>query len=154
MRRLYHFTARHHADGILRDGSMHGGVIPVPDPSGEYLAGTVPGWQWLTADPSWRQSWATRIKARCDRTEVRLTIEIPLLELHRLKQWDRIAADFGYPPDLARKFAEIGGGTDSSVWYVFRGAIPAAWIVDMAERPADVGPVPSTAGRKVARCGR
>jgi hypothetical protein len=135
MRRLYHYTAKHHAEGIIRDRSIHGGVIPVPDAGGEYLAGTVPGWQWLTSDPAWRQSWATQLKHNCDRTEVRFTVAIPLLELHRLQRWDKVAADYGYDAELARKFREIGGGTDSSQWFIFRGAIPADWIVGFDERP-------------------
>lgn len=136
--KLLHYTARHHAEEILLAGAISKGGIPVPDASGEFLAGHVPGWQWLTDDATWRQSWATQISIRCDRTEVRLVVEIPLLELHRLKRWDAVAAEFGYPPDLARQFAQIGGGTDSSHWFVFRGPIPISWLLRLESRPSDV----------------
>lgn len=136
--RVFHYTATHHAREILVSGAISRGHIPVPDAAGEYLAGHIPGWQWVTTDAEWRQSWATRIKHNCDRTEVRFVLEIPLLELHRLKRWDAVAANYGYTPDLAQQFAEIGGGKDSSHWYVFQGPIPAAWIVDLERRPNEV----------------
>lgn len=148
-RRLYHYTALHHAESIIRDGEIHGGVIPMPSSDGETLEGLAPGWQWLTDDATWRQSWATRVRARCDRTEVRLVIEIPLLAMTRLRHWPKVAEQFGFTPDLARRFAELGGGTPESAahWYVFRGSIDAGWVVDMERRPLELGAI---TGR---RCG-
>lgn len=145
--KLFQYTALHHVTEIWKHGAIDKGGIPVPDASGKFLAGHVPGWQWLTDDPEWHQSWATQITLHCDRTECRMVLEIPVLELHRLKRWDAVAAEFGYPPDLAKAFAEIGGGTVHSVagtstpstsshWFVFQGPIPITWIVGLERRPA------------------
>lgn len=155
--RVYHFTATHHAAGIARDGEMHGGVIPIPSADGQYLDAVEHGWQWLTTDPTWRQSWATALKADCDRTEVRLTIEIPLVDLSRLKRWDAVAPEYGYTPPIAERFAKLGGGSgDTSSWRVFRGSLPADWITAVDARPADLPSLvpPARARRGAARCGR
>lgn len=151
--RVFHYTALHHARDIIVSGAISKGAIPVPDAAGEYLVGHVPGWQWVTTDADWRQSWATRLHHTCDRTEVRLVVEIPLLELHRLKQWDKVAADYGYTPAIAKAFAEINGGTDSSPWFVFQGPIPTRWIVDQERRPSDVISGGTKRARRRARCG-
>jgi hypothetical protein len=134
---LYHYTAEHHAREIMAGAGITGGAVPIPSKDGKTLAGVTPGWQWLTDDPTWRQSWATRQAITCDRTECRLVVAVPLLELHRLLRWSRVAADFGYSPELARAFAELGGGSaaDAEHWRVFGGPIPADWIVRLERRP-------------------
>jgi hypothetical protein len=133
-RRYYHYTALHHAEQIVASGAISRGGIPIPDPSGEYLDGVIRGWQWLTPDDRWDQPWATRQIMRCDRTEVRFVVEIPLLELDRLRRWDDVAVDFGFGPHAARRFADLAGG-DSSSWYVFGGVIPKRWIIGVEKRP-------------------
>ena len=137
-RRLFHYTALHHAEQIRRAGGITRGGVPIPSADGESLAGLVPGWQWLTTDAGWAQSWATRQSIDCDRTECRFVVVVPLEELHRLKRWDRVAADFGYRPETAAAFAALGGGdaSSSASWYVFKGPIPAAWLVALERRPA------------------
>lgn len=134
MRRLFHYTALHHAEGIMRSGGISRGGIPIPDPTGTHAEGVERGWQWLTTSDDWAQPWATRGIVRCDRTEVRFVVEVPLLELHRLRRWDAVAADFGYRPELARAFAGLAGG-DSSAWRVFRGTIPRSWLRGVEKRP-------------------
>ncbi|MFL5688679.1 MAG: hypothetical protein ACJ77I_06790 [Chloroflexota bacterium] len=151
-RRLFHYTALHHAEEIMRSGGISSGGIPIPDPSGEHLERVERGWQWLTTSDDWAQPWATRKTVRCDRTEVRFVVEIPLLELHRLRRWDAVASDFGYRPEIARAFADLAGG-DSSAWHVFRGTIPRSWLRGVEKRPGlgdDVAPCAAWA-REVAR---
>lgn len=133
-RRYYHYTALQHAEQIVASGGISRGGIPIPDPSGEYLDRVERGWQWLTKSDEWDQPWATMQSIDCDRTEVRFTIEIPLLELARLRRWDDIAADFGYRPEIAARFAALAGG-ESSSWFVFAGTIPNRWIVTIEKRP-------------------
>jgi hypothetical protein len=137
-RRLYHYTALHHAEEIRRSGGISRGGVPVPSADGETVVGLARGWQWLTSDAGWAQSWATRQSIECDRTECRFVVEIPLLELHRLHRWDRSAGLFGFGPDAAKRFAELGGGTEEAArsWWLFKGRIPAAWLVGLERRPA------------------
>jgi len=136
-RRLYHYTALHHADEIRASGAIARGGIPIPDADGETLVGVAPGWQWLTTSDDWRQSWATRQTIRCDRTECRLVVSIPLLELERLQRWDTVAPLFGYTTETQLRLGRLGGGSDatSSSWYVFKGRIPYAWVVGVERRP-------------------
>jgi hypothetical protein len=145
-RQYYHYTALHHAEEIIAAGGISKGGIPIPDPSGEYLddprggpclrlpLAAARGWQWLTKRADWAQPWATRQIIDCDRTEVRFVVEIPLLELDRLRRWDDVAADFGYTPEIGRRFAALAGG-DSSSWFVFGGVIPKRWILAVEKRP-------------------
>jgi len=137
-RRLFHYTALHHAEEIRASGGITRGAVPIPSADGRSLAGIGSGWQWLTTDDGWAQSWATRQSIDCDRTECRFVVVVPLEELHRLFRWDREAGRFGFTPETARRFAELGGGTaaSSAAWYVFKGSIPAAWLVALERRPA------------------
>jgi len=135
-RRLYHYTAEHHAEQILKSGAISRGGVPIPAKDGDTLEGVAPGWQWLTSSDDWSQSWATRQVTDCDRTECRFVVEIPLLELPRLYRWHKAAGDFGFTPELAERFAKLGGGDgDTSSWFIFRGTIPRAWLVTLERRP-------------------
>jgi hypothetical protein len=134
-RRLYHYTARHHADEIREHGAIDRGGVPIPNRSGDEILGVVRGWQWLTTDPSWRQGWATKHTIGCDRTECRLVVDVPVIELHRLSRWTEVARDFGFRAAQARRFAALGTGSDPSTWYVFEGPIPYAWVVAVERRP-------------------
>jgi hypothetical protein len=135
-RRLYHYTARHHADDILKHGGITRGAVPIPAADGETIDSFAPGWQWLTSDDSWQQSWATNIMIGCDRTECRFVVEIPLLQLEWLRPWTLAAADFGYTHETAERIAQLGGGSgDTSSWYIFGGPIPRSWLVELEKRP-------------------
>lgn len=134
-RRLFHYTARHHADDIRRSGAIDRGGVPIPSDSGEEVVGIAPGFQWLTTSDDWCQGWATRLIVSCDRTECRLVVRIPILERHRLARWVAVAADFGYGAETARRFAALGSGSDPSTWYLFDGAIPYAWVTAVERRP-------------------
>lgn len=133
--RLYHYTARHHADEIMAHGAIDRGGIPIPTRSGDAMSGIARGFQWLTSDPSWRQGWATRETIGCDRTECRLIVLVPEKQAHRLMPWVEVAHDFGYRGDLARRFAAIGTGSNPTTWYVFDGPIPYDWVALVETRP-------------------
>jgi hypothetical protein len=133
-RRFYHYTALHHAEKIMQSGGLTRGGIPIPDPSGQDVGRALYGWQWLTKDDDWAQGWATNRLVTCDRTEVRFVVEIPLLERHRCRQWDAVAADFGFRPHTNAVFAACVGG-DSSTWYVFEGSVPRGWLTAIERRP-------------------
>jgi len=134
-RRLFHYTALHHAAEIRATGAISRGAVPIPSADGQALAGLAPGWQWLTSDPEWGQGWATRQVVTCDRTECRFVVLVPLEELHRLYRWDRTAVQFGYDAETAARFAALGTGSDPARWWLFKGSIPAAWLVALERRP-------------------
>ena len=142
VRPLYHYTALHHAEEIVRSGSISHGGVPIPDTTGEFLERVANGWQWLTTSDAWDQPWATRKLVTCDRTEVRFVVDVPILERHRLLRWDTVAPDFGYKPAYAKAFADLGGG-DSSSWFIFSGAIPKAWLKQVEKRPGLGADVPA-----------
>ena len=134
-RRLFHYTARHHAAEIRATGAIDRGGIPIPTKRGDALSGIVRGFQWLTTDATWRQGWATRKLTRCDRTECRLVVTIPERQVHRLLHWPAVARDFGYRAEVARRFAALGTGSDPATWYVFEGPIPYDWVALVEDRP-------------------
>ncbi|HYW27704.1 MAG TPA: hypothetical protein VE953_26265, partial [Terriglobales bacterium] len=128
-RRLFHYTALHHAEEIRASGGITRGAVPIPSADGQAPAGLAPGWQWLTSDPDWAQGWATRQVVTCDRTECRFVVLVPLEEMDRLFRWDRTAVQFGYDAETAARFAALGTGSDPARWWLFKGSIPAAWLV-------------------------
>ena len=127
---LYHFCREKDWRGIRTDGITRG-MIPkytkVGGPKGlnRDVLTIIDGWQWLTAEPRRdHQSWATKylLKAGMNRTEIRITVEIPEKEADSLYTRDRIA---GVYPDVDFLFE---GWPGSENWRVFRGKIPKYWI--------------------------
>ena len=126
--RIYHFCSRHDVRGIKTDGITKGMIPSVKvetNPQGKRTETLVlyDGWQWLTMDGDHgRQSWATREVFKDDRTEYRLTIEIPEKELDCIYDRER----------LLKVYPEIGplfeGWDGSENWRVYRGKIPKYWI--------------------------
>jgi hypothetical protein len=130
--RLYHFTAQHHVDG--GPGHPGPGIAKVGLLANPHPLVLLPAHVWLTADASFDQMWSTRPVpgVNCDRTEVRLTIEVPLLH----SRW--------LPYRVVRTFvrsewrADFEGGFDLSAWSVFMGWITPEWITDTLPRSTTV----------------
>jgi hypothetical protein len=132
-RTLYHFTASHLLPAILEKG-LTKGVIPwTMDAQGR--VGFVPGWQWLTVDPDWMQSWA-RPKASSAitvrRDEVRITVAIPpqALDARRLLKWEDL--DRLYRPK-SNEF--IRSHPEWRYWRVFYGPISPKWFLAVERNP-------------------
>jgi hypothetical protein len=154
-RMLYHFTAQHSVDGILRQG-LWKGVLPWHrDGNGEPCcirhknetrmtraqieranaieaertkAGklyTRPGFQWLTSNGDFAQPFCLAGTLPYPKNAYRLTILIPEVGLHRLRSWPEMI--LRGQPDCAE---EINAGMDWRNWYVFYGPIPRTWIVE------------------------
>lgn len=122
---LYHFTTKKYARSIRRVG-LTLGVLTLPTVTG-YDVQT--GWIWLTVDgEAARQSWNTRNILKYSRDEVRLTVEIPAEQEHRLL--DREALCGIYPE--ARWLFEGWAGSEN--WRVFHGVIPKEWITEYREK--------------------
>lgn len=118
---LYHFCATFSEDRILSEGIRLGQFAYFHD--GHYQF--IPKCQWLTKDPDPKnQSWATQHLIDYGRTAYRMTVNIP--QSHHKKLIP--AADFvRNMPDEAKSV--IYGWPGSENWYIFRGDIPAKWIV-------------------------
>ena len=118
---LYHFCCARDMRGIRNRGITDGvvacqrlmnpGVFPEVWQNFFYR-----GWQWLTLDPDRsRQSWATRIRIRYDRTEYRWTVEIP--DEDQLFDRNRMMTEI---PGCEVLFDEWPG---SENWRVYKGNI-------------------------------
>lgn len=118
---LYHFCAERHIKSIITRGLVKG-ALAEPMLTGFRIYS---GWTWLTLDPDpGRQSWATKNLIKYDRTQYRLTIEIPDAESGKLFDRKGIAAI--YPAcDLL-----FNGFPGSENWRVFHGRIPPEWIIE------------------------
>lgn len=118
---LYHFCAAHMKDDIMRCG-LTLGQFPFLS-GGEYQL--ITRCQWLTAEPDSReQSWATQNMIDYSRTAYRLTINIPD-NYHK-----KIVLATDFVKDMSEESAQIvTGWPGSDKWYIYRGIIPANWIV-------------------------
>lgn len=118
---IYHFCAAHMKDNILAEG-LTKGYFPYWE--GNNLK-PIPQCQWLTTDPDPRnQSWATQHLINYSRTAFRLTIVIPKSHHKKLVR----ALDFvrNMPVQDQQLVTGWAGGDK---WYIYRGNIPAKWIV-------------------------
>lgn len=124
---IYHFCCERDMRGIRNKGITKGGVVCERSyrQNGKirYQPVIVNGFQWVTLDEDRnRQSWATQILLRYDRTEYRWTVEIPEKEEGQLYDRDRLAALY---PGSEQAF---DGWAGSENWRVFRGNIPKFWL--------------------------
>lgn len=118
--RLYHFCSDKAVKKILRNGISKGGIIEPFDTYYQFHFGYV----WLTTDPDPKnQSWATNYLLDENRTEWRLTVEIPKQEENRVM--DRIAVVDRFP----RASLLYNGWNGSENWRVYHGLIDKRWIV-------------------------
>ena len=124
---LYHFCREKDFRGIRAQGITKG-VIPTVQrmekhTKRKYSPVLIKGWQWLTMNGERdQQSWATKELFKDDRTEYRITLEIPERELESLYDRARLLTVF---PEVGPLF---DGWAGSESWRVFRGAIPKYWI--------------------------
>jgi hypothetical protein len=125
--RLYHFTAQHHVDGGI--GHPGPGILRTGLLANHHPLITLPTSVWLTEDGSFDQMWSTRPVpgSNCDRTEVRLTIEVEpndrLLPYRVIRRYVR--------PDW---LADFEGGFDLSPWWMQMGWIAPERILEVAAR--------------------
>ena len=120
--KLYHFTAKHLLDGILKEG-LTKGAIPLITPQGLRLATPV---QWLTTNKGFDQIWNTKLIIKYDRNDVRLTVKIPNTELGRnLIKW----TDFIAIPEMQATAQSLNDKEgDFNNWYIYAGIVKKHWI--------------------------
>jgi len=123
---LYHFCPDHLWPSIKKKGLRLGKI-----PTGESLPNSelfnvklIHGYQWLTLNPEFKQSWNEGSSLPYDRTSLRLTICLPKAELFNLFKW----TEFGKTNPLYETLSSFG---DPENWYLFKGVIIPYWIINV-----------------------
>lgn len=121
--KLYHFTAKHLLDSILKEGLTKGGLPIIEQDKVSFLTPL----QWLTINKDFAQTWCSKKELlKYDRNEVRLTIKVPNSELNKnLIKWTDLAKIKGY--DKVATYLNDKEG-DFNNWYVYAGKIKKHWI--------------------------
>lgn len=83
----------------------------------------LPGYQHLTANKSFAQSWEEHSHLPYRRNAVRLTVKIPKAHRTNLFYWLRFCEAVNL--NSARVLNSYG---DPENWFVYRGRIPPAWF--------------------------
>jgi hypothetical protein len=126
--KLYHFTAARFLDSIMENGVTKGKIPEIK--SGLFSFKT--GYQWLTKSEEFRQEWCLPEYSTLpyDRSEIKLTIEIPKLRQKNLKKWLSICKY----NELADTLNSEG---DPENWFVYKGTIFPQWIkkIERKEKP-------------------
>ena len=123
--KLYHFTSALHVEGCIKEG-INKGSIPLYK-NGKF--GLLPGWQWLTESPDFKQVWANTefTTLPYDRTAFRLTVIIPKTAQKQLFRWLDICNKF----PIDRHLNAYG---DPENWFVFQGRIKPGWIRQVEQK--------------------
>lgn len=160
MKTLYHFTSAHALDRIRKEGITRGALAWHLDRSNrpclirhpnerqlnsDQLAvirkseneGRIPrrpGYQWLTCNPSWEQSWAFHSHLEFPKNAYRITVVIPPRVVERrLSSWAELCRR--YNPDSAAVFNTPA--FDWENWFVHYGPIPPMAFLEIERNPGE-----------------
>ena len=131
--KLYHFTSRHHIGRCLKEG-LTIGAIPVSMNPPEFYN----GYQWLTKNKSFHQSWCDNPYSSLPykRNDFRITIKIPRLEIKRKRLMNCLWFCKNTPDERIRVAAEVlNMFGDPENWYVFHGIVRPEWMKKVSARP-------------------
>ena len=135
---LYHFTSPFHVLGCQREGLRLG---MIPEHYEDISSGAIkirlrPGFQWLTSNPNFDQSWAEGTGLLpYKRNAFRLTVRVPRRHQKHLFRWVKACIDFHQ--ETARALNAYG---DPQNWWIFRGWIRPSWVVAIDENPKNAVP--------------
>lgn len=119
---LYHFCAERFLKSIRKNG-IRFGKIPygIPYDETRMKVKFLTGYQWLTSNPEFNQSWNENSSLSYDRTEYRITVNLPNEVRHCLLKW----TEFGKDNPLYNDLSLYG---DSENWYLFKGVVIPYWF--------------------------
>ncbi len=115
--KLYHFTPEWMLPGIKKEGLTKGVLVTQFKPP-KFKT----GYQWLTINGDWNQSWNAGSTLPYDRTEIRLTVKIP--DIHKIIKWTTGGRTL-INPGIFEALSCYG---DPDNWYLYFGKIKPKWI--------------------------
>ena len=127
---LYHFTSPHHVEGCLREG-LRLGHIPADVARGR--RGLIPGYQWLTTNPEFAQSWCEYSSLPYDRAAYRITVDVPKEAEADALVWTEVCQRLA--PKGWRILNEFG---DPDNWRLFRGIVRPEWMGEVLHKRGHV----------------
>lgn len=125
--KLFHFTSERFVCSIMKEGLTRGKMLA--DWSDDLKkVKLINGWQWLTTNESFDQSWAVGTgKLPYKRNEVRMTIIVPEGR-HRLNPWSQI--QFLFP----RTAPILNAYGDPESWWLYEGTVKPDWIKELKRK--------------------
>ncbi len=117
--------------GGIKDVGITLGKIPFMKNGKFYF---LDGYQWLTKNSTFNQSWNESSTLPYDRTANRLVVEVKRQKKHQVYKW----MDFceRHKNDLSDDMNAFG---DPENWYIFNGIIPVSWIVAIDQKGGSDG---------------
>ncbi|OPX91906.1 MAG: hypothetical protein A4E53_00626 [Pelotomaculum sp. PtaB.Bin104] len=122
--KFYHFTSPYHLKPIMVHGITRG-VIPTGTLLNPHF---VHGYQWLTINPEFTQSWNEGSSLPYNRCAFRLTIEIPRQQRNKIIEWLKVCDKISTMAD------DLNGYGDPQNWRLYHGEIPPNWIMAVANQ--------------------
>ena len=114
---LFHFTARHLAKRIKKEGITKGAI-----PNSLNPPRIETGYIWLTTNESFDQPCLVGTGLlNYSRTEVRISVVVPKYALDNLLKFDEHKS-------LTPLYDDLTKYGDPENWYVFKGIIPNGWL--------------------------
>jgi hypothetical protein len=122
---LYHFTSKHHIESCKREG-LTLGLIPFLS-NGQIDA--IDGHQWLTENLNYDQAWNSMLAVKYDRTEYRITINIPKKHHGSVLFW------LDFCEENPGKFDYLNTYGDPWNWRLFVGRVKPGWFGKIDRKP-------------------
>ena len=121
---LYHFTAKHLARKIKKEGLTLGGLpLSLNPPRIEW------GWIWLTSKSGFDQECLEGTgRLPYKRNEVRITVKFPDLALGCLYKFDE-------HKNLTPLYEDMTMFGDPENWWLYKGKIPKGWLKKFDNKP-------------------
>ena len=117
--KLYHFTAGWMLESILKEGLTKGCVpISIQPPRFNY------GFQWLTSNDNFNQSWCEYLTLPYNRNDYRIVVKIPDSKKRFLINWIEQGRKYSNN-EMFNTLSEFG---DPENWYIYQGKIKPQWI--------------------------